>query len=157
MPCLWRTSCWPTSRPLYPTTPPNVCVDPYSHTFALVHWWHDFETLSLRKKIPVSFQLVYLFLSSVESITIAGLGNWHNRKRKSYSRYAKVTGAICFNVLRFKPLFFSSPSPIFPQDAFQCFQDLKESIWCVIVCSLLIVMRMLWTIPFLLAGWLTEI
>ena len=126
MPCVWRTSCWPTSRPLYPTTSRMFML---SHILTHLHLFTDGTVLKhfpQEKKISVSFQLVYLFLSSVESITIAGLGNWHNRKRKSYSRYAKVTGAICFNVLRFKPLLFSSPSPIFPQDAFQCFQDLKR-------------------------------
>ena len=54
-------------------------------------------------------------------------------KEKKLFTICKVTGAICFNVLRFNPLCLHPPP--FSRDAFQCFQDLKESIWCVIICS----------------------
>ena len=51
---------------------------------------------------------------------------------------------ICFNVLRFKPLLLSSSSHLPARRIPMLSRTLKISVWCVIIiCSLLIVMRML--------------
>ena len=89
----------------------------------MVRFWN----ISPKKKMShFVFQLVYLFLSSIASITIAGLGNWHNRKRKKLFTICKITGATYVLMSCVSSRSFFHLHPIFPQDAFQCFQDLKR-------------------------------
>lgn len=89
--------------------------------------------------ILFAFQL-YLFLSSVESITISGLGFWRKPKENRCSWYAKSQVPCC--LCSTSGVHSSLVSYFFHHSSFSCethsnaFKTLKKnSIWCVIICS----------------------
>ena len=103
---------------------------------------------------------LYFFLSSLESITISGLGFCRKLKEKEKTVFV-IRSHRCYdfyvNVLRFRLSCFCPPLFIL-RDAFHCFQDLKkrQHLFGVLWFALLFVMRM-WRIPIYLACRLTEI
>ena len=100
------------------------------------------------RQFPRSFQLVS-FPLFVQSITIAGLWYWHNRKRKSYSRYAKSqVPYVLTSCVSIRSVYILLPSRETHSNAFKTLKNL----FGVLSFALLSVMRM-WTIPFL-SGWL---